>query len=78
MNRAKGYMLRPFALERCMTFLDDDRPKKATAQPGENLNDLSVDEIAGRIQLYRDEIARLEQEMKRKQASLQAAQQFFR
>lgn len=62
-----------------MTFLDDDRPKKKpAAQPGETLAELSVDELAARIQVYRDEIARLEQEMQRKQASLRAAQQFFR
>ena len=44
-----------------MTFLDDDRPKKKpTAQPGENLADLSIDELKARIELYRDEIERLE------------------
>ena len=44
-----------------MSFLDDDRPKKKpTAQPGENLADLSVEELKARIAIYQDEIERLE------------------
>src|SRR5882757_8897954 len=42
-----------------MSFLDDDRPKKKPGpQPGEILADLSVDELRGRIALYRGEIER--------------------
>lgn len=62
-----------------MTFLDDDRPKKkATAQPGENLADLSVEELKERIVLYRDEIERLERDIAAKEKHLKAAESFFR
>jgi len=62
-----------------MTFLDDDRPKKkATAQPGELLADLSVDELKARIAVYRGEIARLEQEIEAKEKHMKAAESFFR
>ncbi|HEX9903632.1 MAG TPA: DUF1192 domain-containing protein [Propylenella sp.] len=62
-----------------MTFLEDDRPrKKATAQPGEALADLSVDELKARIDLYRGEIARLEREIEAKEKHLKAADSFFR
>jgi uncharacterized small protein (DUF1192 family) len=62
-----------------MAFLDDDRPKpKAAPQPGESLADLSVDELKARIVLYRDEIARLENEIAAKEKHLKAAESFFR
>lgn len=62
-----------------MTFLDDDRPKKpAAAQPGEALADLSIAELHARIELYRAEIARLEQEIQAKEKSRSAAEGFFR
>ena len=62
-----------------MTFLDDDRPKKLpAAQPGENLADLSVDELKKRIGIYRDEIERLEGEIAAKEKHLKAAEAFFR
>jgi uncharacterized small protein (DUF1192 family) len=62
-----------------MTFLDDDRPKKRpTAQPGEQLADLSVDELKARIEIYRGEIERLEREMAAKEKHLKAAESFFR
>jgi uncharacterized small protein (DUF1192 family) len=62
-----------------MTFLDDERPKKrATAQPGEILADLSVEELKARIALYRGEIGRLEVEIAAKEKHLKAAESFFR
>jgi uncharacterized small protein (DUF1192 family) len=62
-----------------MTFLDDDRPKKrATAQPGEILADLSVDELKARIALYQGEIERLEAEIATKEKHMKAAESFFR
>ncbi len=62
-----------------MTFLDEDRPKKPpSAQPGENLADLSVDELKKRIGIYRDEIERLEREIAAKEKHLKAAESFFR
>ncbi len=62
-----------------MTFLDDDRPKKkANAQPGEPLADLSIEELKARIALYREEIARLEAEIAAKEKHMQAAESFFR
>jgi uncharacterized small protein (DUF1192 family) len=62
-----------------MTFLDDERPKKrATAQPGEILADLSVEELKARIALYQGEIERLEVEIAAKEKHLKAAESFFR
>jgi uncharacterized small protein (DUF1192 family) len=62
-----------------MAFLEDDRPKKLpTAQPGESLADLSVDELKKRIGIYRDEIERLEGEIAAKEKHLKAAEAFFR
>jgi len=62
-----------------MSFLDDDRPRKPqTAQPGEPLADLSVDELKARIAIYQEEIARLEREIEAKESHLKAADSFFR
>ena len=62
-----------------MSFLDDDRPKKPpTAQPGEILAELSVDELKARIEIYRTEIARLERDIEAKEKHRQAADSFFR
>ena len=60
-------------------FADDDRPKKVIpAQVGENLADLSLAELKVRIELYRAEIERLEQEINTKEKSRRAADSFFR
>jgi uncharacterized small protein (DUF1192 family) len=62
-----------------MSFLDDDRPRKRPKpEPGENLADLSVDELKERIVLYQDEIARLTREIDTKEKHLKAADSFFR
>lgn len=62
-----------------MTFLDDNEPKpKPTAHPGENLEDLSVEELKERIALYHSEIARLEKEVEAKEKHLKAADSLFR
>lgn len=58
---------------------DDDRPKKKVShEVGQELTLLSVEELAARVQLLREEIARLEADMARKQASRSAADQFFK
>ncbi|MGH9552877.1 MAG: DUF1192 domain-containing protein [Terriglobales bacterium] len=58
---------------------DDDRPKKKiTHELGQELALLSVGELAERVALLQDEIARLEAVMASKQASKSAADQFFR
>lgn len=58
---------------------DDDRPKKKIAHDiGQELGLLSVQELNERIVLMRDEIARLEADMARKQATRSAADQFFK
>jgi uncharacterized small protein (DUF1192 family) len=58
---------------------DDDRPKKKVVHEiGQELTLLSVEELAARIQLMRDEIARLEADMAKKRASRSAADQFFK
>jgi uncharacterized small protein (DUF1192 family) len=57
----------------------DDLPKKKIAHEiGQELSLLSVGELAERIGLLKDEIARLDGEMMRKRASQQAADSFFK
>jgi uncharacterized small protein (DUF1192 family) len=57
----------------------DDLPKKKiTHDMGQDLSLLSVGELADRIGLLKEEIARLEGEMTRKRASQKAADTFFK
>jgi uncharacterized small protein (DUF1192 family) len=58
---------------------DDDRPKKKLVHEiGQDLALLSVEELAARVQLLRDEIGRLEADMAKKRVSRSAADQFFK
>jgi uncharacterized small protein (DUF1192 family) len=58
---------------------EDELPKKKVVHEiGQDLALLSVAELAERIALLREEIARLEAAMSGKQASRQAADQFFK
>jgi uncharacterized small protein (DUF1192 family) len=58
---------------------EDDRPKKKLAHEiGQDLTLLSVEELGERVQLLKDEIARLEADMNRKRASRSTADQFFK
>jgi uncharacterized small protein (DUF1192 family) len=58
---------------------EDDRPKKKIVhEVGQELTLLSVEELAQRVKLLQDEIARLEADMKNKRASRSAADQFFK
>ncbi len=58
---------------------EDDRPKKKIAHEiGQDLALLSVAELAERVGLLKEEIARLEAEMARKRASQTAADVFFK
>ena len=58
---------------------EDDRPKKKIAHEiGQDLTLLSVEELAERIALLKEEIARLEADMTSKQATRAAADQFFK
>jgi uncharacterized small protein (DUF1192 family) len=58
---------------------EDDRPKKKIAHEiGQNLTLLSVGELAERIALLKEEIARLEADINGKQASKSAADLFFK
>jgi uncharacterized small protein (DUF1192 family) len=60
-------------------FDDEDRPKKKISHEiGQDLTLLSVAELQGRIALMREEIARLEADIARKQASRSAADSFFK
>jgi uncharacterized small protein (DUF1192 family) len=57
----------------------DERPKKKIVHEiGQDLTLLSVRELQERIALLQEEIARLEADIGRKQASRNAADQFFR
>ncbi|MFN3348799.1 DUF1192 domain-containing protein [Pseudorhodoplanes sp.] len=60
-------------------FDDDDRPKKKIVHEiGQDLMLLSVAELNERIALLRDEIARLEADIAKKQSSRSAADLFFK
>jgi uncharacterized small protein (DUF1192 family) len=58
---------------------DDERPKKKiTHELGQDLTLLSVGELAERVTLLKEEIARIEANMATKQASKSAADMFFK
>jgi uncharacterized small protein (DUF1192 family) len=58
---------------------EDDRPKKRPVHDiGQDLSLLSVEELAERIGILREEIARLEAAMAGKRASRNVADQFFK
>lgn len=58
---------------------DEDRPKKkVTHEIGQELALLSVEELAARVTLLQEEIARLEADMVKKRATRAAADQFFK
>ena len=58
---------------------DDDRPKKKIVHEiGQDLTLLSAAELAERIGLLKDEIARLEADMARKRAIKSAADSIFK
>jgi uncharacterized small protein (DUF1192 family) len=60
-------------------FDEDDRPKKKIVHEiGQDLTLLSVRELTERIALLKEEIARLEADITKKQASRSAADQFFK
>jgi len=60
-------------------FDEDDRPKKKIVHEiGQDLTLLSVRELTERIGLLKEEIARLEADIARKQATRSAADQFFK
>jgi uncharacterized small protein (DUF1192 family) len=60
-------------------FDDDECPKKKIAHEiGQDLTLLSVRELTERIGLLKEEIARLEGDIARKQATRSAADQFFK
>jgi uncharacterized small protein (DUF1192 family) len=60
-------------------FDDEDRPKKkVTHEIGQELALLSVEELAARIALMREEIARLEADIAKKRASRSAADDVFK
>jgi uncharacterized small protein (DUF1192 family) len=58
---------------------DEERPKKKIAHEiGQDLALLSLEELAERIQLLKEEIARLEGAMASKKASRTVADHFFK
>jgi uncharacterized small protein (DUF1192 family) len=58
---------------------EDDRPKKKVVHEiGQDLALLSVEELAGRIQMLKEEIARLEGALASKKASRASADHFFK
>ncbi len=62
-----------------MAANDEDLPKKKVAHEiGQDLYLISVEDLAERIALLKQEIARLEAAMAKAQASRNAADQFFK
>jgi uncharacterized small protein (DUF1192 family) len=60
-------------------FDDDDRPKKKILHEiGQDLALLSVKELEERVELLKEEIARLQADIARKGASRSAADLFFK
>ena len=60
-------------------FNDDDKPKKKVEHEiGQDLSLISVAELNERIVLLRDEIARIEADIAKKQSSRATADQFFK
>jgi uncharacterized small protein (DUF1192 family) len=60
-------------------FDDEDRPKKKIVHEiGQDLTLLSVGELTERVTLLKEEIARIEADMKGKSASKSAAESFFK
>ena len=57
---------------------DDRRKKKVAHEIGQDLTLLSVEELAARVALLTEEIARLEADMTKKRATRAAADQFFK
>lgn len=58
---------------------EDDRPrKKITHEIGQELALISVKELEERIALLKEEIGRLEADIRKKQTSRNAADQFFK
>jgi uncharacterized small protein (DUF1192 family) len=79
-NRARRrYVFSIRGKQKMAAIEDDDRPKKKIAHEiGQDLALLSLAELAERIALLRAEITRLEEARAKKQASLSAADQFFK
>jgi uncharacterized small protein (DUF1192 family) len=60
-------------------FDEEDRPKKKVVHEiGQDLTLLSVRELTERIGLLKEEIARLDADIAKKQATRSAADQFFK
>jgi uncharacterized small protein (DUF1192 family) len=65
--------------EAAMKVDDDDRPKKKIAHEiGADLSMISAGELRERIVLLKEEIARLEADIAKKEASKTAADTFFK
>jgi uncharacterized small protein (DUF1192 family) len=78
-NRRGGRYFRRNAEDAMASIDEDDRPKKKIAHEiGQDLALLSVEELAERIALLGEEIARLEAARTKKLASRNAADQFFK
>lgn len=62
-----------------MTIADDDRPRKRTSHEiGQDLSQLSIEEIDARVALLQGEIERLAAARRAKESSRLAADAFFK
>jgi uncharacterized small protein (DUF1192 family) len=62
-----------------MSLFDDDKPvKKTSHEIGADLSAISVDELNKRVVLLRQEIARIEAEIRTKSSSRNVAESLFK
>ncbi|ABD09176.1 conserved hypothetical protein [Rhodopseudomonas palustris HaA2] len=62
-----------------MAIEDDDKPsRKISHEIGQDLSLLSVEELASRVGLLQEEVARLQAAMTMKRATREAADRFFK
>jgi uncharacterized small protein (DUF1192 family) len=60
-------------------FDEDDRPKRRPVHEiGQDLSQLSVEELGDRIALLNDEVVRLQDALEKKRASRSTADRFFK
>ncbi len=57
---------------------DDEVKKKAEHEIGDNLDDISIDELKDRIKLLEDEMERIRKIIKQKQESHKRAEEIFK
>ncbi len=58
--------------------MEEEEERKTAHEIGESLDDISVDELTGRIKLLEEEIERIKREIAKKRASYSQAEAIFK